>query len=327
MERKLMLTTAIPLVTTNDPAAKYAEIAATLAPGAKYVQEFDYTTVENPKSIYPRYLEDIYPTATITDADGDLDSWTIAQSALGACGTFANIAGYASIPKSSPWAIENGIYPLTPSPIGLYFVRICDPLDYEQVTWVAIDSQMPCNSPTGSSAFISIGAQNALLPCLLTKAAATVRGGCFDEITNHPKLKLKFTWFPSETVAVTTFEAFKAALERGGIYVTSMAQQYDAAGNKITPVGVVYGHAWAVVAAIDGPDYQLVRLENPWAGGADLVTDYAEDSPFWAVHPELAEYQAQAKASKGNYWVDWATLGKLTGKNVFNVVCPIAVAS
>jgi hypothetical protein len=326
MERKLMLTTAIPLITTNDPAAKYAEIAATLAPGAKYVQEFDYTTVENPKSIYPRYLEDIYPTATITDADGDLDGWTIAQSALGACGTFANIAGYASIPKSSPWAIENGIYPLTPSPIGLYFVRICDPLDYEQVTWVAIDSQMPCNSPTGSSAFISIGAQNALLPCLLTKAAATVRGGCFDEITNHPKLKLKFTWFPSETVAVTTFEAFKAALERGGIYVTSMAQQYDAAGNKITPVGVVYGHAWAVVAAIDGPDYQLVRLENPWGVTAkDFVSDYSEDSPFWTARPELAEYQAQAKASGGSFWIDWATLGRLTGKNVFNVVCPIEV--
>ncbi|MGL5061407.1 MAG: C2 family cysteine protease [Microcoleus sp.] len=324
----MALSIAFPLVLTDDPVAKYAEIAASLAPGARYEQQFDYTTVENPSSKFKRYLEDIYPAATITDIDNDLDSWAISQGSLGACGTFANIACYASIPDDHQYAIENGIYPLQPSSIGLYFVRICDPENPLGTKWMAIDSQVPTDSEMGGSAFVYLGAQTALLPALLTKAAATARGGCFDEITNHPALKQSFSWFPNASYTVSTFADFKEALEHGALCVVSMTQQYDSGGFAVKPSGVVYGHAFSIVDAVeatnpDGSIAQIVRIENPWGGGSDYVSEYSEDAPFWTMHPELSGKLADASATGGNYWVSWNQAKALTGKSRFELTLPL----
>lgn len=318
-----MLTTAIPLVLTNDPAAKYEEITSVLAPGEKYVQQFDYTTIECPTATETRYLEDIYPDIPVLGIDGDVGSWEVAQGGLGACGTFAKIAAYAS--NSSQYRLEEGIYPQTRSPHGLYFIRIQDPRDPLKMTWMAIDSKVPCK-PGGKSAFIWPG--ESLAPALFMKSMASGRGGCFDEITNHAQLKITMNWFPGELKAIGDFEAFASAIALGGICVFSMVQQFDQAGAKITPHGVVLGHAFAAVDSLQVFDlskaHQLVRIENPWGNGLDYVSDYSEDAPFWAQHPDIANKLADARCAGGDYWVDWPTLKKLAGRSIFNVWVPNA---
>lgn len=318
----LMLTQPIALVKTQDPVATYAEIAAALAPGQRYVQEFDYQITEMPTSTEQRYLEEMYPSSTISGRDNDYDSWEVAQGGLGACGTFANIACYASIPQSSPRALEKGICPMTPSPIGLYFVKVADPDVPTQTVWIAIDSKVPCK-PGGKSSCIFVSDGQPLAAALLMKAAATVRGGSINEITNSATLKRGFLgWFPQVPKTCTTFDEFKDAIDADGIYVFSMTQQYDASGAKITPSGVVLGHAFGAVECVEGPDYQLIRVENPWQSGSDFVSEYSDDSAWWDGHPELTELKSHSIASKGNYWVSWDAFKKLTGKSSFNVKVP-----
>ena len=318
------LTTPIPPLLFDDPIAAYDQLAATIPAGGKYVQEFDYSIVELPQLTTAKYLEDSFPKSPVTDFDGDLDSWQIAQGLLGACGTFAQIACYASFPQASPFAVENGIYPLTPSPIGLYLIRVCDPANPMSMKWVAIDSRVPCEDKLTSKSpciYLTDG-KTPLLPALLTKAAATMRGGSFNEITNHPSFKIKFTWFPAKVITSSVASELVKLAASGAIWVTSMTQQYDALGNKITPKGVVYGHAFGIVDAIEGDGYQLFRIENPWGGGSDFISQYSDDAPFWSEHPELAQKKADSFAATGNYWVDFETLKKLSGKTSFNLTIP-----
>jgi hypothetical protein len=314
-----MLTEAKALKLYDDPVLAYNEIAATIAPGDRYVQDFDYSVIEKPACVSSEYLEVLYPLSPVTD--GDIDSWQIDQGSLGNCGTMANIAGYASISQDSEWALERGIYPLAPSAIGLYLVRVCDPDNATGIKWVAIDSKVPTDV-NGKFSLVD-GGSKVLAIILLVKAACTMKGGCFDEITNSAQLRNSFSWWPNILVMASNFADFKHALDAGGNAVFSMSQQLDAAGGEVTPSGVVYGHAFAVVDAIEGEGYQLVRIENPWSGGSDYASPYADDSPFWDEHPELAQKKADAKAALGNYWIDWQTFCLLSGKTIHDLRVPL----
>lgn len=321
------LTAPITPLLFDDPVEAYNELAATVPANGKFNQDFDYSIVELPKVNDAKYLEVSFPKSPITDFDGDLDSWQIAQGSLGACGTFSKIACYSSFPQSSPWAVEKGIYPLTPSPIGLYLIRVFDPVS-QSVKWVAIDSKVPCEAtPTSKSTCIYLtDGKTPLLPALLTKASATMRGGSFNEITNHPSFKIPFTpWFPSKVVTSSNPVELANYAQTGCIWVISMTQQFDDLGNKITPKGVVYGHAFGICDAIQGEGFILFRIENPWssASSQDYVSKYSDDAPFWNDHPELAQKKADSFAATGNYWVDFATLCKLSGKTSFNVTVPL----
>jgi Calpain family cysteine protease len=315
----------LPLLFDGDPAVIYEQIAATLTPGQKWTQDFDYSIIELPQCNDAKYLEDSFPNSPVTDFDGDLDSWEITQGSLGACGTFANIACYASFPQSSPWAVEKGIYPLTPSPIGLYLIRVCDPKSPLTTKWLAIDSKVPCeNTPSSKSTCIWLtDGQTPLLPALLTKAAATMKGGSFNEITNHPSFSLKFDWFPAKSVSALDPSKLIRYAQNGAIWVISMTQQFDDLGNKISPPGIVYQHAFGVVDGIEGNGYQLFRIENPWGGGLDYVSQYSDDAPFWDSHLELAQKKADSFAATGNFWVDFETLKKLSGRTVFILRVPL----
>jgi hypothetical protein len=108
------------------------------------------------------------------------------------------------------------------------------------------------------------------------------------------------------------------------MYTFSMRQQYDSAGVAVKPAGVVYAHAFGVVDAIDGADYQLVRIENPWGGGSDFLSEYSDGSEFWATHPELKRKADDSLASGGNFWIDWATFQKLCRHDAYDVAVPVS---
>jgi Calpain family cysteine protease len=319
-----MLTTPIKPVLYYDPVAAYQEIASTVPEGSCYVQNFDYSIIELPQCNDAKYLEKSFPNSPVIDADGDLGSWDIRQGSLGFCGTAAKIGCYMSFPNDSPWRAEVGIYPTTPSLIGLYLVRVCDPSDPAGTAWVAIDSKMPCKiDPTSYSVCMWLKDGQPLLPALLAKAAATMRGGGFNELTNSAQFKITFEWFPFKKVRSPYYSIISKAIQSGAICVFAMSQQYDDAGAKITPPGVVYGHAFGLVGAIAGSGFELFRIQNPWGGGKEYVSQYSDDAQFWIEHPELAQQAADSKSSEGNYWVDFKTLKKIAGRTTFELIIPV----
>ena len=327
----MVLTQPIAPILTDDPQAKYAELAALVPEGQKYEQNFDYINTENPEASEAHYLEDLYPAATVLGPDGDIGSWEICQSMLGACGHFSGIAAYASAPE--PYRLESGIYPTEISPIGLYFFRIRDPENLFGTKWIAIDSKMP-TKPGGKSYFIGLPTSGAIAPLLAIKAEASARGGNFDEVTNSQKFQsqISFAWFPSVEIKCETFQQLADAIAHGGACIFSMSQQYDTTGAAITPSGVVYGHGFAAPDTIettnpDGSLVQLVRIENPWGGGSDVVGDYSDNAPFWDAHPELASKRIDAQQAGGNYWVSYNYFCQLTGRTNFNVRVPLPLPS
>lgn len=314
-----------------DPVIAYQELTADLAPEEKYKQNFCYDTVEIPLANVPKRLEEMYPKSTVLGIDGDIVSSEPCQGALGCCGTVAAICALASIPASFPHALENSIYPTDVSPHGLYFVKVANPDVPFGFAWVAIDSNVSCK-PTGKSEFMWFWNGDALAPALFLKAAATMRGGTYDAISNSDIFRKSFKWFPSTTIKTTTFSEFSAVIGQGGMYIFSMTQQYDASGIAINPLGVVYAHAFSAPQCLsttssDGTVTNLVRISNPWGGGSDYAGEVAEGSPFWANHPELAGELAVVSQAGGEYWVTWNEFKALTGRTVFEVICPLPLAA
>jgi hypothetical protein len=319
-----MLITPIAPQLFSDPIAAYTELAAGLAQGQKWVQEFDYSIVEEPQLTETKYLEEIYPQGTILGDSGDLGSWNMDQGSLGACGTFAAVGALASI--KTEYRLENSIYPKEYSPHSLYLVRVQDPDDPFGVKWVAIDSKVPVNA-SGKSAFASPYKTNAIAGALFVKACATVKGGSYNEITNHPSFRKAFGWFPAVSAIASTFDEFADYLGRGGMFIFSMTQQYAVDGTPTKPLGVLYGHAYSAVDTIkatnaDGTEAQLVRIENPWSEHSDFPSIYSETSPFWTEHPELEDKLNDAKQATGNYWVSWAEFKMLIGVQSFSINVP-----
>ncbi|MGL4621145.1 MAG: C2 family cysteine protease, partial [Chroococcidiopsis sp.] len=126
-------------------------------------------------------------------------------------------------------------------------------------------------------------------------------------------------------------DELKTAISSGGLYVFSLTQQYDDLGQKITPSGVTYGHAYSIADCIsvmhNGQEMQLIRIQNPWGGGSEWVSTVSEGSQFWVDHPELAQKEADAKSSGGNYWIEREQFETLTGRTTFDVTMPLPLST
>ena len=166
---------------TDSPESFLSKLAKNLPQGELFEQEgFNYDA-------YPvRRLEDIYPDGGPLGEDAR--SWQVGQGMLGNCGTVADIAGFAS--SGGQYTIENSIFPKERSPIGAYAVRVADGIGSR---WIVIDSKVPCVSAEGGplSARPAVGNQD-FWGSLLEKAAATVRGGNYQELTNQQTKGLGF---------------------------------------------------------------------------------------------------------------------------------------
>lgn len=309
----MVLTTAIPLQLVDDPVAEYARRTAELGEGRAQIP-FDFSIKELPLLTRVEYLEDVLPESPLLSDDLDLDSWEWGQGSLAACGHFAAVCAYASVDRSLPIALENGIYPKERNAYGLYFVRVALP-DQSATKWMAMDSRYTV-SEAGKLAFCQPFKPNSpFAPQLLLKAMAMTKGGGWDEITNSRVFTPNFPgWFRHKVESTANFETLVDRFKRGCLVTFTYAQQYDAAGNKTTPAGVVYGHAFSICDFIsetdpDGTWHKVVRVQNPWNSGREPDwSNYSESSPFWATHPHLQPMLEKAKISGGNYWVGWDEL-------------------
>lgn len=312
----------------DDPAIAYSELAAILQPGKKYVQPFDHFSLENPLATEQRRLGEMYPNATVLGTDMDVNADSTAQTSLGACGTYANINAFAAVPVGCKYRLEEAIYPLEPSPIGAYFVRVQSPDNPLETKWVLIDDQVPTMPGKNSSNFFSV--RDCLAPGLFLKAAATMRGGAWNEITNSGSFGIRFNWFPSTLVDCKTADELHKAISVGSLCVFSMTQQFNQMGEPISVPGVVLGHAFSVTHSIsttgvDGLPLYIYRISNPWGGGSEYIQSICAEGndDFWNLHSELATQRAESQAIAGTYFVTWDELCRLTGRTSFDVTHPL----
>jgi Calpain family cysteine protease len=289
----------------SDPISAYEQLSATVPAGEKYTQSgFDYQG----KTI--KRLEAIYPTAPVFDADG-ADPWEIAQGGISDCMMLSDLSGLAKC--TGPYTVKDCIYPTTVSPIGLYLASIADGLDRK---WFAFDSNVPVGSsgkPTNAK-----GLDGATLwPALMEKASATLKGDSYASLDCTVIQSPNFYWVPSINIPVTTFEEMLRSIKNGGYGRVGFDEQRDASGAVVTIPGLILDHAFGLIDALQVGNHQLIRVSNPWGGGADYNSPlYGDDSQFWIDHPELADKKATA-LKHGEFWMGWdelMSLGHLTGK-------------
>lgn len=298
----------------ENPELYLAEIEESIPEGEKFTQDgFDFQGLET------AYLEDIYPGEPITD--GDANSWEAAQGSSlrsadgsyfgGNCGTIANIVALAAC-KDPDNTVESVIYPNTPSRTGCYCIRFADGLKYQ---WIAIDSRVPINRWNKPMYCRPTQPEHGFWGSLLEKACATIRGDSYQEITNHAQQGIAFPgWFPSIRTSATNFEQAKRIIDAGGYAIFAFPKQLDdETGEVIRVPGIVLGHAFACVDAAqvvddDGEKHDLIRIENPWRGGADYQGPYNDKSEFWNNASNFNHLVDASSQSGGNWWMSWQEL-------------------
>jgi len=65
-------------------------------------------------------------------------------------------------------------------------------------------------------------------------------------------------------------------------------------------MGLIGGHAYSVIAAHEGDDFQILKVRNPW-GEHEWNGDWSDKSPLWT--DELREELNYVDADDGSFWM------------------------
>jgi Calpain family cysteine protease len=304
----------------DDPIAAYAEISAALQPGQKYTQSgFDY------EGLPTKRVEELYPIHPMFDADGS-NSYEVSQGGLSDCVLLSRVCALAE--AKNKYQIKDLIYPLTVSPIGLYFISVAQGLGRK---WLPFDSSVPLyNDPTlwynGRPRNVDIQKQNPVLwPMLMEKGTATIRGK-YSQLDAGNIQNPYPGWVPIVRKMTKTFAEVLSCIAEGGYGGISFTQPKDASGNPVSVPGVYLGHEHSLLDAFEYEGAQAVRISNPWGGADDLVgsPQFADDSPFWDLTPELKAKGALTKGRGGEYWISYSVLCSYMGKSdiLFEIPLP-----
>jgi hypothetical protein len=306
----------------DDPAIAYDQIAATLEPGQKYTQTgFDY------EGLPTKRVEELYPNHPMFDADGS-NSYEVSQGGLSNCVLLSRLCGLSE--AKNKYTVKDLIYPLTVSPIGLYFISVAQGLGRK---WLPFDSSVPLyNDPNlwynGRPRNVDVQKNNPVLwAMLMEKGTATIRGS-YAQI-DAGNIQNSFPgWVPIVRKNATTFAEYQAILADGGYGGFSYTQQKDALGNPVSVEGLYLSHEHSLLDAFEYEGSQAVRVANPWGGGKDLIgsPQFADGSPFWDLSPELKAKEAMTKGRDGEYWLSYSVLCAYMGKSdvLFEIPLPWA---
>lgn len=279
--------------------------------------EFDYGDLDTDT------LRNIYPDAPLFGES--TEGFHVQQGAIGNCGTIASSAAFAE----SGDLMEKSIESLGE---GYYAVRFAQGI---KVKWVLIDDSVPVNQRGFPAYCKPVNPEAGIWPSLLEKARATVLGGSYAQITNHPVEEYKADaaewsgWFPNVQEAISDFDRVLEVMRDGGYAVFSFPSQLDEDEEPIKIPGIVTGHAFAAYDAErlemkDGTTHDLIQIENPLGWSAkDYHGEFSEDSEIWRQVENSDRFLSQSE-SGGSFWVTWSELLDLKRAESirFNVLLP-----
>merc|ERR1719387_2981649 len=69
--------------------------------------------------------------------------------------------------------------------------------------------------------------------------------------------------------------------------------------------GLVEGHAYSLVSAVESHGYRLVKLRNPW-GRLEWLGAWSDGDSMWEEHPEVAEDLRPDGLGDGCFWMEFS---------------------
>jgi hypothetical protein len=240
---------------------------------------------------------------------GKVQPGDVAQGALGDCWFLASLSALAEFPMLirrcfvTQAYVEQGVYEITCFKNG-------------RVTKVVLDDYFPCNPTTGKPCY-SKAKRNELWVLLLEKAWAKIHGS-YEQIEGGvaATAMMDMTGATSRAFPFTTEDAV-ANIESGHwfkkIQGYAKHQFLMVAGSpgkdNLTKAeddrpsgGIVPGHAYTLLDAIEVNGIRLLNLRNPW-GQFEWQGDWSDKSDLWT--DELLEICKPTRdTDDGKFWMN-----------------------
>ncbi|CAL1155761.1 unnamed protein product [Cladocopium goreaui] len=80
--------------------------------------------------------------------------------------------------------------------------------------------------------------------------------------------------------------------------------------NRYRKDGLVSGHAYSIIHAVEIEGLQLVCCRNPW-GRVEWNGPWSDGSAEWTRHPAVAEALQVSEKQDGLFWMDWQTFSQI----------------
>lgn len=82
-------------------------------------------------------------------------------------------------------------------------------------------------------------------------------------------------------------------------------------GRAAERVGLVTHHAYTLLKVVEAPGgFRLLQFRNPWGNAKEWTGDWADGSPLWERHPDVAAAAGFTKAEDGTFWMSWQDADK-----------------
>eukprot|EP00438_Fugacium_kawagutii_P017294 Skav213691 [mRNA] locus=scaffold491:581753:585257:- [translate_table: standard] len=86
--------------------------------------------------------------------------------------------------------------------------------------------------------------------------------------------------------------------------------------------GLVEGHAYSIIHAVECKGFKLVCCRNPWGNKKEWNGPWCDQSEEWTAHPDLADELQVDEKPDGLFWMDWESFAQ-TFSNI--ELCPKAM--
>ncbi|CAK9011218.1 Calpain-15 (Small optic lobes homolog) [Durusdinium trenchii] len=87
--------------------------------------------------------------------------------------------------------------------------------------------------------------------------------------------------------------------------------------------GMVHGHAYSILHAVEIDNVKLVACRNPWGSDSEWNGPWSDRSAQWKAHPKIAKALKVDFQTEGTFWMDWEDWQYIFGQcNVMNYQMP-----
>lgn len=229
---------------------------------------------------------------------GDID-----QGTIGNCYMIAEISSFAQRPD----LVKEAIYPNEWNSAGIFGVKIWIET-MQEWRMVILDDFFPVDM-NDYFFFACSKTKNEAWSSLLEKAIAKING-CYLSLEFGNKVEV-VPALTGQSIALLlsespedVFEAIRYYSSNGGLVQCSGGTilkdgTYTVAKRE---EGLVQGHAYSVLDAVEMDGFRLIKLRNAW-GHFEWNGDWSDDSDLWNQYPEIAEACKHKISENGIFWM------------------------
>eukprot|EP00820_Chromera_velia_P000643 Cvel_14653.t1-p1 / transcript=Cvel_14653.t1 / gene=Cvel_14653 / organism=Chromera_velia_CCMP2878 / gene_product=Calpain, putative / transcript_product=Calpain, putative / location=Cvel_scaffold1049:52718-58001(+) / protein_length=463 / sequence_SO=supercontig / SO=protein_coding / is_pseudo=false len=257
--------------------------------------------------------------------DKDPEPSDIYQGGLGDCWLLSAMSSVCLIPG----AIRRLFLTKERNPRGRYVLRLYDVNKHKWVR-LAIDDYIPCKRGPGFQPAFAQVKDNELWVLLLEKAFARMYGS-YAKIEGGMPSQAVQRMLGGDFVITFSPEQNGMVWARGPQEKKTEKEMFDIVAyylrkktvvscwthaqgqHEVDQLGIVSGHAYAILNARQFGKIRLVRCRNPWGKG-EWKGAWSDHSTQWREHPEIArKLRAREAKEDGAFWMSWEDFTRVWG--------------